>query len=151
MGKPCRYLTLNISSSFFSLQPLLPPALSLRQLLLPGSPLHAPVVPSASTSPQLSSYLLPEDCWCPPSTSYDLVLLPPTTTTQLLCLCFACSPLLLFHLGAQSRSPCEELSQTPQELQACLEGERLSTSKCFCLVPDTSLTGGCLLINSQLP
>lgn len=58
------------------------------------------------------------------------------------------SPLALFHLGSQS---CKRVSQTTQEPQACLEGERSSTSKCFHLVPDTSLTGGCLLINSQLP
>lgn len=58
------------------------------------------------------------------------------------------SPLALFHLGSQS---CKRVSQTTQEPQACLEGERSSTSKCFQLVPDTSLTGGCLLINSQLP
>lgn len=87
---------------------------------------------------------------CISPTSYDLFLLPPPLITQLPHLSLP-APLALFHLGSQSCGPDKRVSPATQEPQACLEGERSSTSKCFHLVPDTSLTGGCLLINSQLP
>ena len=142
----------------FTIQPLLPTALSLRQLLLLACwPTHCvlcffPLCPCHYTSSPATFSQPCQKIASPPinPTSYGLFLLPPPLITQLLRLSLP-APLALFHPGSQSCGPCKRVSQTTREPQACLEGERSSTSKCFRLVPDTSLTGGCLLINSQLP
>lgn len=136
-----------------TLQSLLPTGLSLRQLLLLARcPTHCvlwsfPLHPHRRTSYPATFSQPCQKIASPPT---GLFLFPLLLVTQLLCFSLP-APLALFHPGSQSHDPCKRVSQTAQEPQACLEGERSSTSKCFCLVPDTSLTGGCLLINSQLP
>lgn len=100
----------------------------------------------------------------PPACTQDCPCRPPAPTLASFSLpccfeqgfslfpcCFLAFPSCCISPGISEPSHGEMASQAGQEPQACLEGERSPASKCFCLVPDTSLTGVRLLINSQLP